>query len=535
MATSPVVNQFKDFWNNIGLGKKVTFVTLIAGTLTGLILLSLWASKPDYGVLFSGLSLEDSAAIYQKLKTQKVPYQIADNGRTILVPRDKVYELRLSMAANGLPDGSSVGFELFDNARIGMTDFMQNVNYQRALQGELERTIDRLDEVESSRVHIVMASNSLFSEDSQPATASVVLKLKAGRRLSRDQVRGITHLVASSVSGLNPEHVILVNSRGRMLAGNQQQSEVDRLTTDQLAYQEKVQHMLEDRVRSMLESALGRNKAIVRVSVAFDFQRREKTEEQYLPDNQVIRSEKIANEDSSTRKTLPAGIPGAVPNMTQSAKANGKPQTQADTGNGYQKADRTVNYEIGKVVSHVVEPVGVIKRISVAALVDGTYRNIQGKDGKTTLRYFPRSPEEMQKLENLIKRAVNIDDTRGDKIEVDNIPFAPDNTEADTAVQKKGVMEGLRDYLPLFKYAVVGLFVLLAFFFVVRPLVRWVTTNASVDTELLKQLPMTVGEMEKGMGGSRGYREQAVQLLTSGDGGGIDLMKAWLDDEKIER
>ncbi len=214
---------------------------------------------------------EEAGEIITYLKAQKIPYRISENGTGILVPHDKVYESRLALASQGLPQGGGVGFEVFDNTKIGMTEFVQNVNYQRALQGELSRTINRIAEVESSRVHIVMPEKSLFIEQEEPATASVVVKLRRGQWLNQEQVKGIVHLVSSSVSRLKPDNVTVVDTSGKMLAGFSDRTEVTRLSSDQLEYQANLERNLETRIKSMLEKALGRGKAIVRLSCSLDF------------------------------------------------------------------------------------------------------------------------------------------------------------------------------------------------------------------------------------------------------------------------
>ncbi|MBW1701924.1 MAG: flagellar M-ring protein FliF, partial [Deltaproteobacteria bacterium] len=360
MPVSEFSIQFKTLLKNLTPGKKVALLALVVGTLIGFALLMTWAGRPDFQLLYSNLPPEDAGAILAKLKDQKIPYQISSNGSSVLIPSEQVYEVRLELASQGLPQGSGVGFEIFDNTKLGMTEFVQNVNYQRACQGELSRTINVFAEVESSRVHIVMPSKSLFIEEEEPAKASVVLKLRPGRRLSKDQVQGIVHLVSASISGLNPENVTIVDNYGKMLAGFKKISTIGQVSSDQFEFQEKMGLSLEKKAKTMLETALGPGKAIVRVSCCLDFMRHEKTEERYQPDNKVVRSEQLLSEASNRTEKVPIGIPGATSNMsegnTKSAIAGSNP--------GFNKQDRTVNYEIGKVTSHTVEPVGKLNRLS---------------------------------------------------------------------------------------------------------------------------------------------------------------------------
>jgi flagellar M-ring protein FliF len=528
--------QLRTLLKNLTLGKKLALLAIIGVTFTSFVLLMMWTGKPDFQLLYSNLPPEDAGKILTSLKDQKIPYQISSNGSSMLIPKEKVYEVRLALASQGLPQGSGVGFEIFDNTRLGMTEFVQNVNYQRACQGELSRTINGFAEVESSRVHIVMPSKSLFVEEEKPATASVVLKIRPGRKLSKEQVQGIVHLVSSSVSGLEPENVTIVDNFGKMLAGFKGKSALEQVSSDQFEFQEKMEWSLEKKVKTMLEKALGPGKAIVRVSCYLDFMRREKTEEKYQPDNKVVRSEQLFSETSNRTETIPMGIPGTTSNMkngnTMSAMASSNPE--------FNKQDRTVNYEIGKVTSHTVEPVGKLNRLSVAVVVDGTYNPVKSKTGrkkKDEWEYIPRTQDEMEKLEKIVKRTVNFDAKRGDQVEIANIPFETaklklKESEEGLVNEKESWLSNLKHYMPSIKHSVLGLFFLFSFLFIVRPLVRWLTSTSAGDAEMLKQLPMTIDQIERGYGEgikSLPFRDQASQLIAKDSQNAVQLMRnEWL-------
>ena len=525
--------QLKALFQNLSPSKRATLLILIIGTVAGFSLLITWTGRADFQPLYSNLAAEDAGIILGKLKEQKIPYRITGNGNTILIPQEHIHEMRMNLASEGLPQGGNIGFEVFDNTKLGMTEFAQNVNYQRALQGELSRTINRFSEVESSRVHIVMPEKSLFIEDEEPATASVVLKLRPGKWLSQLQVNGIIHLVSSSVPRLATENVTVVDSSGNLISVFKAQSGFGSLSSDQLAYQEKVERTLENRIKTMLEKALGPDKAIVRLSAALNFKRQEKTEERYFPDNQVVRSEQLFNEKTSEPEATPEGIPGIRANLPQPPPENVTGQTTTMTT--FEKQDRTVNYEIGKVTSHILEPVGEIERISVAVLVDGIYKQVANAAGKPERSYTPRSAEEMRKLENICKRAVNFDDARGDQVEVVNIPFETTRLlEPAEPSAPQGWMTWLQPYQSYLKYVFFGLFLFLSFVFIIKPLVRWLTDQSLAEMAMVKQLPKTVGELEGEYGSASKhltFTDQASQLVASDNEASVGVMRDWLKEK----
>jgi len=532
MPIRQIFVQLKNLFLNISRGKRITLVCMVMATLIGFSLLITWSGKIDYQALFSHLDQEDAGLILNKLKEQKIPYRIDANGSTIMVPDDQVHEIRMQLASEGLPQGSGIGFEVFDDTKLGMTEFAQNVNYQRALQGELSRTINRIAEVESCRVHIVMSEKSLFVDDEEPATASVVLKLRSGKWLSQGQVSGIVHLVSSSVSRLSPENITIVDNSGKMLAGPKTETALGTLSADQLEYQRRVERLLENQVKTMLESALGENKAIVRLSCAFDFKRQEKTEELYLPDNKVVRSEQLLDESSIQTDAIPRGIPGVRSNLAGAAKED--PALEASPL--FKKQDRTVNYEIGKVTNHILEPVGELTRVSVAVLVDGTYKRIQqGEEGQWEWQYVPRSAEELQKLDNIVKRAVNFDAERGDQVEVANIAFETGKLMEDANPPKAdGWLSYLQSYKQYLKHVFLGLFLILTFLFVVRPLIRWLTEHTVGEGEIFKQLPKTVGEIEDEYEQEMRrltFRDKASQLIADDSEASMGVMNNWLSEK----
>jgi len=369
--------------------------------------------------------------------------------------------------------------------------------------------------VESSRVHLVMQPKSLFIEDEKPATASVVLKLRPGKWLTQNQVDGVVHLVSSSIMGLGPENVTVVDHSGKVLSGNNDDTGIKKKGAYQLEYRSKIEKNLESRISTMLEKALGPDKAIVRVSCPINFKRHEKTEEMYYPENQVVRSEQLYVSINDEAEKNPSGIPGL------GQKKEGEPIENENGDNPaiYKKKDRTVNYEIGKVTSHIVEPFGNMEKISVAVLVDGTYEAEKNKKGEASWKYIPRTDAELEKLEILVKSSITFDKDRGDQVSVTNLPFKIDKlNHGDPNSPKPSWLENAMEFIkPAMKYLFALVAVFLVYLFVIRPVVRWVTTVEVPDAQLLQQLPKTVGELERefDQGAKRlPYNDRAASLLS---------------------
>jgi len=507
------------------------FILMVA-TVAGIVALINWSGRPDFMPLYSKLSPEEAGEVVSALRDKKIDYQLSHDGAAIQIPREHIYDVRLDLASKGLPRNGSMGFEVFDNTKLGTTDFVQNINYQRALQGELSRTINGLAEVESSRVHIVMSPRSLFIEAEEPATASVILKLRNGRRLSDEQVQGIIYLVSSSIPRLSPENVTLVDQNGKLLAGIDDQTSAARMSLTNLELQQQRESLLEKRVTTMLEKVLGHDRAIVRVACELDFIQQENTQELYLPENQVVRSEQLSNETSAQKDPAAQGIPGLANNITNDTQTVG----QNNSSLGYQKEDRTRNFEIGKTTSRQILPVGQLQRLSVAVIVDGNYETtVVGKGDKQReeVNYIPRTPEEIEILTAIVKRAVNFDERRGDQVELANIPFNNDPFAQFQELPGPSWIDRVRPMLSFLKYAVVALFVLFTFMYIIRPLIRWLTDTPWEDVELLEHLPQTIAQMEQqysGDGTPTNAIEQATQLIASNQDKSSNLMKQWLNE-----
>ncbi len=493
--------------------KIIALVSVIALTLTGLILLFSWSQKPDYHVLYSNLAESDAGSIVQKLKEMRIPYKIEVGG--ILVPADKVYDLRLQLAAQGLPQGGGIGFELFDKTNFGTTDFVQKLNYRRAMQGELARTIMSLPEVEQCRVHLAIPEKSIFVQKEAKPSASVLVKLRTGRTLAQSQVQGVVHLVSSSVEGLNPKDVTIIDSRGEMLT--RPVDDVVGLSSSQLEYQRNYETDIESRVIGILEPVAGKDKVKAKVAAAIDFTRSERTEERFDPDGQVVRSEQKNIEKSTSAGT--GGVPGVASNIP------GKTATQvASSQVQSQKQNETVNYEVSKVTSHVISSSGDIKRLSVAVLVDGTYTAQQGSKEK---KYTPRSEEEKRHYEDLVKKAIGFTAERGDEVRVVNMPFE--------VIPQEELPETPKEYLPVIitgaKYLAPLLAAVLFFLFVLRPLMKGLSAPQAVRQIPELPLPQTVAEIERAMQSKAiPMKGDVIEWAKKNPQQAANLIRGWIEE-----
>jgi flagellar M-ring protein FliF len=477
--------------------RQVLLLVVLSAAVVALVAGFLWSQEPEMQVLFSNLSPEDAGAIVTKLKEQKVPYSVGGTGNTILVPTDKVHELRMQLASQSLPQGGGVGFEIFDRTTVGMTDFVQKLNYRRALQGELGRTIAQLAEVERARVHLVVPERSLFTDQRERPRASVVVTLRRGRMLNPNQIQGISHLVASSVEGLQPQEVTVVDSHGQILSQPMGDASAQQ-TGAYLDAKQAVEKDLESRVQSMLERVVGKGKAVVRVSSLLDLRKIERTEEAYDPNVQVVRSENRTQEKTTAKEEGEGGIAGTTSNLPDKTTTD---VTGGSTSSAV-RTNATVNYEINRSVSRIIEPMGTIKRLSAAVLVDGSYEVTEGKDGKTQRKYLPRNEEEMKKLEDLVKKAVGYSEERGDQVQVLNVAFETNAEEPASQSGTEATAVGNPMIGQYVRYGMFGLFAMLILLFVVRPLIRLLSTPPAPGQFGLPAgtLPATIGQLEAAMG-----------------------------------
>lgn len=449
-----ITDKIRGFWENSSISQKILLGGLSASVILTFLMLMFFLTRTEYEVLYSNLYSEDASRVMNIMDRENIRYRIEDGGRTIMVPRDAVHRLRLVVAGEGALHGSGIGFELFDESRIGQTDFVQRINYQRALQGELSRTIAEFDEIEQARVHLVMPSRSLFIEEQSPPSASVVLQLKTGRRLESGQIQSIVNLIATGVEGMSADKVTISDTRGRVLYEPRSDS-LDGLTSTQLEYQLAYQQNLERRIEHMLTPITGHGRVIAKVNADLDFNRRTIRKELFDPDSAVVRSEQRSEEESRGDTHMEAGVPEPA--------FQGEGYTGPATSQQTSRETRTTNFEISREEQSIIGSVGDVSRLNIAVLVDGRY--VVNEAGETV--YEPLPQTEMERIRQLVERTVGFDNARGDNIEVSNISFGmpeiePEPTFTDTIAEYFQVIGK-----PLLNALLVLLFLLL----VVRPIV----------------------------------------------------------------
>ena len=454
--------------------------TLTVGQLVSLVLAFLrvvaivsgsawWVKTPSYALLFSDMDAETAGQVVTKLKTQKIPYQLDAGGGGIRVPIDRVDELRIQFTSEGLPASGRIGFEIFDRTQFGATEFLEQVNYRRALEGEIARTISTITEVSSARVHIAMGKDSLFGE-SRPAKASVVLKLRGQRTLAQPTINGISNLVASSVEGLRPDAVVILDTFGRPLARPQQDND-DPLGAAQFERQQRLEREMSERIVALLEPVVGADRVRVNVSMKLNPSSREETVEQWDP-NSVVRSRQMTADQSSASGTSPqiagarANMPPPDPKAAPPLQANGAP---AATGTSRQA--ETTNYEISRTTTHVINPPGEIARLSVAVILDDDQVVKTNQQGQKTVSRSPRPREELQKIQGLVAAAVGLEMDRGDQLTVENVSFdEPVVEEAPPPTMLQRITPEIKEGSRMLVIVALAVFALLV---LVKPLMAW--------------------------------------------------------------
>lgn len=482
--------------NAMPAGKKTAILALLVMTIAGTMLLFSWIEKADYQVLYSNLSEADAGRIVQELRDKKVPYRLEGAG-VILVPSSEVYDLRLDLASSGLPQGGSIGFEIFDNTSFTTSEFVQKLNFKRALEGELSKTIRSLTGVDQCRVHLVIPDKSIFAfqEEKPETSAAVFISLAQGRKLNAHEIQGVVHLVSSSVEDLRPESITVVDSKGELLTRPTDDSLMG-LSNTQMEYQQSFEKNMISKITSILEPVVGRGKVQAKVSSQFDFTRSERTEETYDPEGVVVRSEQKSTEKTTSGGGT-AGIPGTASNLPGGAAGQA-----SSSGGQSQKQDEMINYETSKTIKRVVESPVTLERLTVAILIDGLLPS-QEKSVEKPEDYVKRSEDDIRYYEDIVRKTIGFTEDRGDEISVTVMPF--------TKIETGEIIEAKSNYMPLvftvLKYFVPLVVALLVIFFVIRPLINVITKAPAA--------PVAAQGVEVGVGVGVGAGGTPAAELTS--------------------
>ncbi|CAI1585794.1 Flagellar M-ring protein [Serratia quinivorans] len=435
-ATENRDNGLQALWDRLRANPKIPLLIAASAAIAIVVALLLWAKSPDYRVLYSNINDRDGGAIVTQLTQMNIPYRFAENGAALLIPADKVHETRLRLAQLGLPKGGAVGFELLDQEKFGISQFSEQINYQRALEGELSRTIESLGPVQNARVHLALPKPSLFVREQKSPSASVTLTLQAGRALDDGQINAIVYMVSSSVAGLPPGNVTVVDQSGRLLT--QSDGTGRDLNAAQLKYAGEVENRYQRRIEAILAPMVGNGNVRAQVTAQIDFATREQTDEEYQPNQQpnkaAVRSRQLSQSDQ-IGGPLVGGVPGALSNQpsapaaapietakpaagtnADAAKPNATASRSAASGPQNTRSDETTNYEVDRTIRHTQQKAGTVQRLSVAVVVN--YRGTD-KEGKP----LPMSKEQLAQIESLVRESMGFSSSRGDTLNVVNTPF----------------------------------------------------------------------------------------------------------------
>ena len=510
-ATASTATQPKplEWLNRLRANPRIPLIVAGSAAVAIIVAMVLWANAPDYRTLFSNLSDQDGGAIVTQLTQMNIPYRFTEGSGAIEVPADKVHELRLRLAQQGLPKGGAVGFELLDQEKFGISQFSEQVNYQRALEGELARTIETLGPVKRARVHLAMPKPSLFVREQKSPSASVTVNLEPGRALDEGQISAVVHLVSSAVAGLPPGNVTLVDQGGHLLTQSNTSSRD--LNDAQLKYASDVEGRIQRRIESILSPIVGNGNVHAQVTAQLDFANKEQTEEQYRPNGDasqaVLRSRQL-NESEQIGSGYPGGVPGALSN--QPAPANAAPistppanqqnaQNTQTTNNANSNVPRntqrneTSNYEVDRTIRHTKLNVGDVQRLSVAVVVN--YRALP--DGKP----LPLTTEQMKQIEDLTREAMGFSDKRGDTLNVVNSPFT--------------ATDDLGGELPFWKQQAFIEQLISAGRWLLVLLVAWILWRKAVRPQLARRAEETKAAQEQAQ--VRQETEEAVEVRLSKD------------------
>jgi flagellar M-ring protein FliF len=511
-----IIGQFQEFYKSLGPTKRMA---LVASILIGFMAVGsvvFMASGKDYAVLLTNIPSDQVPTIIEKLSSKNIPYQLKDDSKTIMVPKDFLHATQMQLMSEvGSSKMGNIGLEIFDKQEFGINSYAQKINYQRALQGELIRAINTLTAVKQSKVILALPAKKTMMDESSPPSASVVVELQAGKELSADQVRGIRYLVANAVEGMDPERVTILDDRGKMIS--RQSDGATGASNEIMELKSKVEKELEGRIETILSKVVGHGKIVAKVDATINNKIVTAVEENFDPDKTAIRSQTSQEESLDGARNSPTGVPGSRSNIPGAEDNNGQVGFKQDV----KKELKTINYEVPKTVKNIKEAAGAVEKISVAVLIDGVNAVTTKADGTTETKWSPRTAEEIAKYESLVKNAVGFMASRGDNVKIESIQFEPEDfSESEkilTNIEKKKLVQSL------FKWGLLGFALLLFFFMVIRPFMQWITDSFTDSVE--EMLPRTIEELEE---------LHSVDNSLPGLSGVLPILQESVDPEKAE-
>lgn len=510
-----LVLQFREFFKNLGPTKRLSVIAVSIIAMGTIVTMMIMISGKDYVPLLTNVPSDQVSTIIAKLNDKNVPFQLRDDGKTIAVPKEILHSTQMTLMSElGSSKMGSIGLELFDKQDFGLNSYAQKINYQRALQGELMRAINTLTAVKQSKVILALPNKKTFLEEGGKASASVVVELHQGKELSADQIRGIRYLVSNAVEGLDPDKVTVLDERGKILT--RQGDGGTSASSDVLELKQKVESELENRIEQILSKVVGHAKVVAKVDATLNHKITQSVEEMIDPDKTAIRSQSSEEESLDGARTNPAGVPGSRSNLPGAEDAG-----QTGFKQDVKKEIKTTNFEVPKTVKNIKEGAGNVERLSVAVVVDGMMTTTKKDDGTEESKWNPRSAEELQKYETLIKSAIGFNAARGDTVKIENIQFQPEDfTEAErllTSLERRKLVHSL------FKWGLLGFSLAFFFIIVVRPFMQWITDSFQDTVD--EMLPKTIEELEE---------LQAVDSTLPGMTSALPVLQDSVDPEKAE-
>lgn len=507
--------QIQGFFGGLTPIKRMSLIVSMAIGMAAMATILLMSTGSDYSPLLTNVPPEQVSTVLNILRSKNIPHRMDNTGGAILVPKSYLHSTQMTiMSEVGAGRIGQVGLELFDKQDFGTTSVAQRINFQRALQGELARAINSLDPVSRSKVILALPKKKVFLEQGEKPTASVVVEMHPGHTLTEEQVRGITFLVSNAVEGMHEGGVSVVDSRGKILSKKYDPSVAG--SAQLMDIKKKVDSHLEERVESILARVVGEGKVIARVNATLNPQRVSMVREEVDPDRTAVRSVQTEAESSNGNRSNPTGVPGARANIPGADEAG-----RVNFNQNVNREVKTTNFAVPKTVKNIVESAGTISKISVAVMVDGVYTEIKSEDGSLNKQWAPREEEELQRFETLVKNVIGFDQGRGDSISMESFQFKEENfVEADKLVKTLHREKLLRF---LASWALAGFALILIFFLMVKPFVRWVTD--SFHDSIDDMLPKTIEELEELHG---------VDSALPGMSSAMPILEEPVDPEKAE-